>query len=297
MDEPCRRRQTCIGNCLAVVPAMLLSLLLFGLVAPARAASTAWVNSDFSQIRLIGVNDGGQVLAGLHIRLEPGWKTYWRSPGDSGVPTLVDWAGSDNVSVAGLSWPTPERLVISGFQSFVYQNEVVLPLKMKVDDANKPVRLAANVDYAVCKEICVPLQTSLDLELDPVVKARGDKVHQRLIRKFQSQVPVLQAVGAAGQGNSGIAVTGASLVAVGGKRILRVTVASDRALQVPEMFIEATQSVSFSVPTVRYAENRRQADFSFRIAGEKPGNNLTGSTVIITAADGGRAFESRYRLK
>lgn len=96
----------------------------------------------------------GDHMAALHLRLAPGWKTYWRAPGDAGIPPVFDWSGSDNVARVTALWPTPHVFRQSGARSVGYKGELVLPLRISGNGG--PVTLEANMMIGVCSDICVP---------------------------------------------------------------------------------------------------------------------------------------------
>ena len=107
--------------------------------------------------------EGGRVAA-LKIALDPGWKTYWRVPGDAGVPPELDFAGSQNVADVQVIWPAPEVFDANGMRTVGYHDALVLPLQITPTDPSQPMHLAADVDMGICHEICVPVQ--LDLQAD-----------------------------------------------------------------------------------------------------------------------------------
>ena len=113
---------------------------------PADAAATAWAKHEFARARLVSavsaVGDLQQVRLGLHLKLESGWWTYWRSPGDAGLPAQVDWSGSENLAEATLLWPAPQRHTLLGIETFGYEGEVLLPVVARVDKPGAPLRLA-----------------------------------------------------------------------------------------------------------------------------------------------------------
>jgi len=291
-----RRATISIQETVKAVVSLLFSLLLFS--SSALAASSEWVNSDFSQIRLIAVQDGDKGLrAGLHIRLDPDWKTYWRSPGDSGVPTVVDWAGSKNVDVAGISWPVPKRMVLSGYQSIVYQDEVVLLLDARTGMADQPVHLAAEVNYAVCKDICVPLLASLYLELRPGQTGKGDRVHARLLDRFRARVPQISTVPTDHSAQArDLNISAVDLLAANGKQVLEVVLDSKDPLGDTDIFAEAPVPYSFSPPKVKFSPDRRQARFSFAVNGGVKNQSLGGIRVTLTAVHAGQGIEAGYLL-
>jgi len=108
----------------------------------------------------------GTHMAGLRLSLAPGWKTYWRSPGEAGIPPLFDWSGSVNLKSVRVYWPSPVVFNTNGIQSIGYHDGVVLPLEVVPLDATKPVELRAGVDLGVCKEICMPTTVQLSAVLD-----------------------------------------------------------------------------------------------------------------------------------
>ena len=292
-----RKVKVCFQETAKAVVAVVFSLFL--LSSSALAMSSGWVNSDFSQIRLIAVQDGENGLrAGLHIRLETGWKTYWRSPGDSGVPTVVDWAASNNVDVAGISWPIPKRMVLSGYQSFVYQDEVVLLLDAKPVKAGQAVHLAADVNYAVCKDICVPLLASLKLELQPGQTGKGDRVHARLLDRFRTRVPEISTVSSGRRDrDNGLNISAVDLGTGNGKQMLHVVLDSKDPLGDVDVFAEAAMPFSFSPPKVNFSSDRRRARFSFVVNGGIRNQSLRGENVILTAVNAGQGIEVAHLLE
>ena len=99
---------------------------------------------------------GGDHMAALHLELAPGWKTYWRSPGDAGIPPSFDWNGSGNTRGVAVQWPSPEVFWQSGMRSVGYANEVVLPLRVRLRNGTRDARLGAVIDIGVCKDVCLP---------------------------------------------------------------------------------------------------------------------------------------------
>lgn len=107
----------------------------------------------------------GTHMAGLQLTLAPGWKTYWRSPGEAGIPPLFNWSGSQNLKSVRIHWPTPSVFQTSGLESIGYHDAVTLPLEVTPIDPGQPVRLQATVDLGVCKDICLPASLTLTADL------------------------------------------------------------------------------------------------------------------------------------
>jgi DsbC/DsbD-like thiol-disulfide interchange protein len=136
---------------------------------PAHAAMTGWTEVQGGAVRLIasGPLQGGRYLAGLEFLLEPGWHTYWRYPGEAGIPPQINTGGSGNLKQMEVLYPAPERYYDGFSNSIVYHDGIVLPLLVDPDDAGAPVSLSLEVFFGICKEICVPGDAVLSLELRP----------------------------------------------------------------------------------------------------------------------------------
>ena len=143
-----------------------LALAAAALGAPAAAAdgySTDWARAAKSEARLVAA---GGALAGFEIKLAPGAITYWRDPGDAGVPPSFDFSGSDNVAEVTPTFPAPKRIrEADGSEAFGYERGLVIPLKVTPRDPAKPVTLALLANYAVCEKLCLPAKAKLTLTL------------------------------------------------------------------------------------------------------------------------------------
>ncbi len=136
----------------------------FALTAPAHAQALDGVVQ-------LDVLDGGRTASGtylgaLRLTLKDGWKTYWRAPGDAGIPPQFDWNGSQNVGDVSITWPAPEVFVQNGLQSIGYTHQLVLPVEITPLNPAKPVRLRGDMDLGVCKDVCIPERLDFDHTLD-----------------------------------------------------------------------------------------------------------------------------------
>src|SRR4051812_19618185 len=132
----------------------------------ARAEDASpWQRDGHSAVRLLaGSRSGAVLLGGIAFQLEPGWKTYWRNPGDSGVPPRFDFSKSENVEAVTVLWPAPTKFDDgAGGTALGYRKQVVLPLRIVVKAADKPVTLRAEINYAVCEKLCIPVEASAEL--------------------------------------------------------------------------------------------------------------------------------------
>jgi len=115
----------------------------------------------------------------------PGWKTYWRYPGDAGVPPRFDWSGSENLASAEVRWPAPTRFVDeSGTKSIGYTDDVVFPVAVRAADPARPVKLKLKVAFAVCDKLCIPADAELTLSIQPDATDPVD-----LLTRAEARVP------------------------------------------------------------------------------------------------------------
>ncbi|GAA0778685.1 hypothetical protein E1180_19675 [Roseibium denhamense] len=159
------------------------------LLAPARAAMTDWTEVQGGAVRLVasGPASDGTYEAGLEFLLDQGWHTYWKHPGEAGIPPQVSFDGSVNLGSAEILYPAPERYDDGFSQSIVYHNGIVLPIRVTPATAGKPVTLSMNVFFGICNEICVPGDADLTLALAP--QMRSDSLAATLIGRDLSAVP------------------------------------------------------------------------------------------------------------
>src|SRR5947209_14485049 len=138
-------------------------------LAPAQAqdSASAWATAPKSAARLIAAPEESQrgYRAGIEIKLAPETITYWRSPGESGVPPVFDFSHSSNLRSADVSFPAPTRINEAGSEIFGYESGVVLPVRVTPQERGKPVDLVLELDYAACEKICLPVHARLQLGL------------------------------------------------------------------------------------------------------------------------------------
>lgn len=122
----------------------------------------------------------GVHIAALKVTLAPEWKTYWRAPGEAGIPPHFDWSGSENIASITPVWPTPLVFELNGMQTIGYKDGLVLPLEVTLKDPAKEAHIVGNIDLGVCKDICVPLSFSVDTAL-PTKGARTTEIVSALV--------------------------------------------------------------------------------------------------------------------
>ena len=169
---------------------LFLVILIF-LSKSSFSIQTDWSNGTESQVRIISPfdnnNDQKEIYFGLQYKLQKGWKTYWKSSGEGGFPQNVNWQSSKNIKNIEIFWPTPKYFEILGFTSIGYQNKVIFPLKIIIDDIKKKTVIILDIDYLICKDICIPGKANLELIIPPG-KAKLTE-HYFTIQKALSSVP------------------------------------------------------------------------------------------------------------
>jgi len=166
-----------------------LALALFFAPTPLIAATTDWTAVQGGAVRLISAGglNGDHYLVGLEFSLEPGWHTYWRYPGEAGIPPQITVDLSDNLASHEVLYPVPERYSDGFSNSIVYHDGIVLPLRVYPEDTGRPVRISVDLFFGICKEICVPGDAQLILDLD--ADAELDSVSAKLIDRDLAAVP------------------------------------------------------------------------------------------------------------
>lgn len=117
--------------------------------------------------------DDGRHVAALHLEMKDGWKTYWRAPGDAGIPPRFDWRGSSNLSGVQITWPTPRAISQNGVRTIGYAKSLTLPLHLTPKQKGQAITLHGTVELGLCKDVCLPVTLSLSHEL-PKAKAKRD---------------------------------------------------------------------------------------------------------------------------
>lgn len=147
---------------------LLPVLILFVIAAPAGAATGGWVDADVVRARVVAAIDAeGNPVAAVEIQLEPGWKAYWRTPGEGGLPTLFDFSQSLNLAFARPHYPAPRRYNDGYGTTNVYEGRVLFPIDIEPALATAPMTIVVGIDMGVCESICIPLQVEAFARLDP----------------------------------------------------------------------------------------------------------------------------------
>jgi DsbC/DsbD-like thiol-disulfide interchange protein len=251
------------------------------------AAESPWGQDIRSAIRLIaGSNKSGvtTLRAGLEIKLQPGWKTYWRYPGDSGVPPRFDFSGSENLKSVTVFYPVPHLFTDETGQSLGYKDGVIFPLAVSAQQPDKPVRLRVKIEYAVCEKLCVPAEGIVELIL-----AAGDSAHDSALAAAEARVP--KQITAAQAGLTAYRING------GAKPQVAINLAAP-AGQPVEVFVEGpTPAWALPIPKLAKGTPEGRAQFVFELDGLPPGTDPKGQFDLnFTVVTGEHAAEVKVHL-
>lgn len=255
----------------------------------AQEAASDWADYGQGRVRLVSATTGAsgdELLLGLQYDIAPGWEIYWRTPGEAGFPTTIKWDGSDNLADPVIQWPAPRRFQIFGLDTLGYANEVVLPIAARVPRPDNAVLLRATSSFLTCREICVPHDIPLSLDLPG-----GGGISQLagLINRYQSQVPKTDP-------GFGLSIERSEIVNGPEGRLLQVVAWSEVPFSAPDIYVEGPQDYTFSPSEVRIGQGGLRAvlqvPISFSSFGGGPDTpNLLGGTLRLTLVDGSRAVE------
>ncbi|MBM85375.1 MAG: hypothetical protein CMM47_05075, partial [Rhodospirillaceae bacterium] len=276
-------------------PRTLLQLVTF-LAAPtlgiAAIPASDWVSTRIADVRLVsaasGTDNVDTVPLGLHFKLAPGWKIYWRTPGDTGFPPDLQIKSATNLEKLDWKWPVPSRFTHFGQQSFGYEGEVLFPITARLIQAGKPLGIDATVHALACSDICVPIDVSLNLTL-PAGPA-GPTVFTQLVSRYRSLVP-------GPFKGTGLELTVVRVAVVASGPMIEVAIRSDEPLRGPDVFVEAEMNsgFTFGTPKVRLAADKREAVFMLPATVPKDGV-LNGLNVGVTIVDGARFAEVQTKV-
>ena len=270
---------------LGLVTAAFVSSLTVEARAGAEDASP-WQRDGHSAVRLLaGSRSGAVLLGGIAFQLQPGWKTYWRTPGDSGVPPRFDFAKSENVEAVTVLWPAPMKFDDgAGGHSLGYKTQVVLPLRIVAKNADKPVTLRADINYAVCEKLCIPVEASAELGFTSVASTQDGALFAAL-----DSVPKPANVG----DPNPLTIRD---VRRDGKSTVVVDVATPDTREVV-LFVEGpTPDWALPVPKLIEGGPPGVKRFSFELDGLPPGAKPEGAALKLTLVGADRAYEFNVNL-
>jgi DsbC/DsbD-like thiol-disulfide interchange protein len=264
-----------------------LTALTAFLPIDARAQDASpWQKGTHSAMRLLaGSRSGPVLLGGIAVQLDPGWKTYWRTSGDSGVPPRFDFSKSENVEAVTVLWPAPAKFDdgAGGF-SLGYHDQVVLPLRIVPKSNDRPVTLRAQVNYAVCEKLCIPVEADTELTFASVASTVDNVLFAAL-----DTVPKPASVG----DPNPLTIRD---VKREGKSTVLVDVISPDARTL-NLFVEGpTPDWGLPVPKLLAHGPPGVKRFAFELDGVPPGVNPEGAALKLTLVGGERSYEFNINL-
>jgi DsbC/DsbD-like thiol-disulfide interchange protein len=269
--------------------ALIAFIALTGVSATAGTAcaqdASAWVKDAHSSLRLLaGSRTGSVLLGGVEIQLQPGWKTYWRTPGDSGVPPRFDFSKSVNVEAVTPLYPSPRKFDDgAGGVSYGYLKHVIFPLRIVPKNPNEPVQLRASISYAVCEKLCLPVEAEAELSFTSAASALDSLVATAL-----NKVP--KPVGT----SEPTPIALRSFKRVGDRVVIDIAAQTSAGL---ELFAEGpTPDWALPVPKRVGAAENGVVRFEFQLDGLPANAKPEGALLKLTVVGADGAFEYNVRL-
>lgn len=254
---------------------------MLAVLSPAsRAASAPPVKVPGADVILMaGAVSGINADAGIELKLAPGWKTYWRYPGDSGVPPTLDWSGSENIARVTMEWPAPKRFADGGGGFAIgYKGSVLFPLKVELKDKDKPARLALALDFAVCEALCMPARADLAIALGGDAGAEATR-----IAAARAALPVERPLGVAEP--TSIQAVALDASATPPRVVIEVKAQNPKA----DLFAEGPARWALPLPQKTMLPDGA-ARFDLPLDGIPAGTEPSGAPLTLTLVDGPKAI-------
>lgn len=279
------------------IPAVSFFVALVVTGASAQESVTEWQNhQDMLQTRIIvasadmaashpgqfGAQAAEKLVLAWEANLQDGWKTYWRSPGEAGLPVnvFVDGVKQD------ILYPFPERFELFGLETYGYSKHVAIPFEVP----KSAQQLDISADFMVCKDICVPFKASYEIKVDPMTS--GTIVTDTRINTALEDVPVRF-----GDVADGIEITSVRFAGKPGRQNLIVEASANMPLNKADLLAELNASTQFHAPKMRLLPDGRSARFVLPVMSTNKDLDLAGQTVRLTFTDGrGNALEQFFEL-
>lgn len=244
--------------------------LLAVLLIPVPAAAAEQKPYRVSLVGDAFAGDGW--ITGVRIEMADGWKTYWRMPGESGIPPHFTWTTSVP-AVVTVSYPLPGRFADASGETVGYEREVVFPVKVEAGGASA-VHLGLDLFFGVCKDICIPARASVQIALGPAMR---DAAGSRMVATWSGRVP-----------EAGTPVAHAEIDASGNRPMLRLVLGT----AADDIFVESETAAYFGKPV--FTADGRTAELA--IDNIRDPARLAGAVLNITASTHGQGLEQAVVL-
>ena len=258
--------------------------------ANSSSALTAWQGKGEAAVRLIAGsredNFRGQIWLGVQIKLDPGWKTYWRYPGEAGAAPRFNWENSKNLAVAKVHWPAPRRFNAFGYDVIGYTEEVVIPVLLTPIKKHQPITTHLKLDYMICANICIPMQAKFTLKL---IEPDPDSLEANLVQQYRDQVPK-------DAEDSQLHIISAKVSGKADLQVLRVHGRADLPFIAPDLMVEGPNPFSFGRPKIALNKDRKFVTMELPVFTRTGKIELTNHVLTLTMVDGQRALQQRLKV-
>ena len=271
---------------------LLALAFLLGAAGAGRAEdASSWDSDQRSAIRLVAGSTGNAapiLRAGIEMRIEPGWKTYWRYAGDSGLPPAFDFAGSENVKSVTVLWPAPRRFPDgAGGNSIGYTGNIIFPLQVVPEDVSRPAALRLKATYGVCEKICIAANGKAQLQL-----AGGQSSEDGALTDAELRVPKPAAFGGPGP----LSVRALHRETSTSRQRVIIDVTAPDGADVALFAEGPTAQWALPLPEPVETGPGGTRRFAFDVDGVPPGSSIAGAPLTLTLIAGGDAIEVTAHL-
>ena len=237
----------------------LLTIFCFSNFNYSYALNSDWEGIEEAKVRIISpitkTEDNKNIFLGLEYKLLNGWKTYWHSPGEGGYPQKLHWENSKNIEKIEILWPKPKLFEILDLKSLGYENEIVFPLKVRLKDLNKSSLISLNLDFLTCKDICIPGNAFIELELNPG-KSKLTK-HSYKLEKYLSKTPL-----------KNLEIAGLEIVSIeaindNNSSIININIKSADPIINPKIYIGNNIGLPIVLPQYQFDDNYKTLSAKF----------------------------------
>jgi DsbC/DsbD-like thiol-disulfide interchange protein len=270
--------------------ALIAGAMLVTIPSSMAVDASAWDDDARSGVRLIAgkapADGSGALRAGVELKLSPGWKTYWRYPGDSGVPPRFDFSRSTNVQSVTVGWPAPHRFSDATGSSIGYRGGVIFPLRIVPQNTSQPVTLRLDLQYAVCEKVCIPVDAKVEL-----APGSGASSQDAALAAAEAMVPAATPLG----GGKDFAITSVTRDPADKRRVVVDVMAPEHAKV--DLFAEGpSPDWALPLPAAMPGAPAGQRRFAFDLEGLPPGAKADGAMLTLTAVGESGAIEVKAAL-
>jgi Uncharacterized protein predicted to be involved in C-type cytochrome biogenesis len=271
------------GHTFASAPFSWLPLVLvlaFAGPTASRAETTPWASNEGGRMRLIALPPAsdGTVRGALQIEPKPGWITYWREPGDAGIPPQLMLPEEAGVSLKRLAYPVPKRITSGDLRDIGYDHPVTLPFELKVEDGSKALDVGVSAFVGLCRNICIPFQATFALELGDAQQSMEEAM---LLASAETQLPESP--------SDDFAVTGHALT---DDNMLQLELRlPPEAAGAPQVIVTGPEGHAF-LDSTDVKKNGRHYSLEIPIEKLPPDYEVSGKTWSVLVIAGNRAMET-----